>query len=87
MEMQDTEMIDFELWLISMIRVICQREACAYPASRGPMSCSTSDYRCNVRSDSAAGARPPHVNFPTTRASRESPRLPASIKRVIADVR
>jgi hypothetical protein len=48
------------------------------------MSCSTSDYRCNARSDSAQ-ASGPHVDFPTARASRESPRLPASIKPVIAD--
>jgi hypothetical protein len=32
MEMQDTEMIDFELWLISMIRAICQREGVRLPS-------------------------------------------------------
>jgi hypothetical protein len=31
MEMQDTEMIDFELWLISTIRAICQREGVRLP--------------------------------------------------------
>ena len=30
--MQDTEMIDFELWLISMIRAICQREGVRLPS-------------------------------------------------------
>ena len=29
--MQDTEMIDFELWLISTIRAICQREGVRLP--------------------------------------------------------
>ena len=30
--MQDTEMIDFELWLISTIRAICQREGVRLPS-------------------------------------------------------
>jgi hypothetical protein len=32
MEMQDTEMIDFELWLVSMIRAICHREGVRLPS-------------------------------------------------------
>jgi hypothetical protein len=31
MEMQDIEMIDFELWLIEKIRAICQREGVCLP--------------------------------------------------------
>jgi hypothetical protein len=31
MEMQDVEMIDFELWLVSTIRAICQREGVRLP--------------------------------------------------------
>jgi hypothetical protein len=31
MEMQDNEMIDFELWLISTSRAICQRKGVRLP--------------------------------------------------------
>ena len=32
MGMEDIEMIDFELWLISMIRAICRRERIRLPS-------------------------------------------------------
>jgi hypothetical protein len=82
MEMQ--EMIDFELWLISMIRAICQREGVRLPSIARADELLDERLSLQHAVRLCAGARPPHVNFPTARVSRESPRLPASIKRVIA---
>ena len=82
--MQDTEMIDFELWLISMIRAICQREGVRLPSIARADELLDERLSLQHAVRLCAGARPPHVNFPTARVSRESPRLPASIKRVIA---
>jgi hypothetical protein len=85
MEMQ--EMIDFELWLISMIRAICQREGVRLP------SIARADELLDERLSLQRAVRlcrtrqAPARHFPDDPGHRESPRLPASIKRVIADVR
>ena len=61
--MQDTEMIDFELWLISMIRAICQREGVRLPSIA--RADELLDERLSQRAVRLlAGARPPARQFP-----------------------
>jgi len=62
MEMQ--EMIDFELWLISMIRAICQREGVRLPsiARADELLDERPSLQRAVRL--CAGARPPARQFP-----------------------